>query len=119
MHAKRLNFASASARPGLFPEDLVNHFSELAVRRGRLGFPFSGFNLRLQIQHERLQPLAAGLKFFDGHFQFPDFLAQTGGDFGLVHGAPLNQLGRQIQAETQGAVAAPVMGLAGAIRFSL
>jgi hypothetical protein len=70
---------------GFFAEDLVNHLSELAVRRRLWGWGGRGDDFSLQVQHKGLQPLTAGLEFFDFKFQMPDLGSQGGRDFCFIH----------------------------------
>jgi hypothetical protein len=108
---------ASSLSSWFFTEDLVNHFSEFAVRNGSLVSRVGTGDLRLQVKHQRLHPIAAGLKFFDQNFLFPDFVSQDCRDFFFIHDVdagverravaglvlyvcdPLNQLGAQTQEE--------------------
>jgi hypothetical protein len=76
---------SPASGPSLwfFTEYLVNRFSEFAVRNGVLSGRAG--DLRLQVKHQRLQPVAAGLDLFDGNFQFADFGSQGCRDFLFIH----------------------------------
>ena len=58
---------------GFLAKDLINYFSELAF--GRWLGCFRTGDLCFQVEHEGLHPLAAGLKFLDEDFQFPDFFS--------------------------------------------
>ena len=67
----------------LLTEDPVNCFSEFAVRTsiGRTGPAISASRSSTSIFNRS----AAGLDFFDGYFQFADFVSQGFRDFLFIH----------------------------------